>query len=141
MTKSIRHEIFYAQPPAAVWEFLTNPALIAQWLMPNDFLPVLGHDFKFTIKPMPSFNFDGIVYCKVLELIPCKKLSYSWKCGPGSGDLSIESVVTWTLIPKDNGTELLLDHTGRMDNLPFFELMDEGWKKNMNKIVEFLNAV
>jgi len=141
MTKNIRHQIFYTQPPEAVWEFLTDPTLIAQWLMPNDFLPVLGHDFKFTIKPMPSLDFDGVVYCKVLEIIPCKKLSYSWKCGPGSGDINIESVVTWTLIAKNNGTELFLDHSGRMDMLPMFEALDEGWKKNMNKIAEFLNSI
>jgi uncharacterized protein YndB with AHSA1/START domain len=141
MTKNIRHQIFYAQPPEAVWEFLTDPTLIAQWLMPNDFLPVLGHDFKFSIKPMPSLDFDGVVYCKVLEIIPCKKLSYSWKCGPGGGDINIESVVTWTLIDKNNGTELFLDHSGRMDMLPMFEAMDEGWKKNMNKIAEFLNSI
>jgi uncharacterized protein YndB with AHSA1/START domain len=109
--------------------------------MPNDFLPVLGHDFKFTIKPMPSLDFDGVVYCKVLEIIPCKKLSYSWKCGPGNGDINIESVVTWTLIPKNKGTELLLDHSGRMENLPIFEAMDEGWKKNMNKIAELFNPL
>jgi uncharacterized protein YndB with AHSA1/START domain len=141
MTKSITHQFFYAYPPEAVWEFLTDPGLIAQWLMPNDFLPIIGHDFQFTIKPMPDFDFDGVIYCKVLEIIPFRKLSYSWKSGPVKGELNIDSVVTWTLNPKENGTELLLDHSGKMDNLPIFDLMHKGWLTNMRKIAEFLKPV
>lgn len=110
MNRSIKHTFFYSHKPETVWEYLTKAELMSQWLMPNDFLPIVGHDFKFTIKPLPELEFDGIVYCKVLEIVPFKKLSYSWKGGPGNGKINLDSIVTWTLVAKENGTELFLDH-------------------------------
>ncbi len=141
MTKSIKQTFFYSHKPEAVWEYLTKPELIAQWLMANDFKPVVGHDFKFTARPMPAFNFDGIIYCKVLELVPNKKLVYSWKGGPKPGTITLDSTVEWTLVPKDNGTELLLEHHGFATDdamLQIFTVMDAGWKQNIAKVAELL---
>jgi uncharacterized protein YndB with AHSA1/START domain len=140
MAKIIQHQIFYPNPPEVVWEYLTNTELMVQWLMPNNFKPVLGHEFEFRAKPMPDLNFDGIFYCKVLEIVPFKKLSYSWKFGPGNGVLN-NSVVNWTLSEKDNGTELLLVHRGfeGSDFLPMFASMNEGWAKLIQKIGQLLN--
>src|SRR5580692_9476006 len=140
MERSIKHTIFYYHSPETVWEYLTKAELMSQWLMPNDFEPILGHDFQFKIKPMPQFDFDGIVYCKVLEIAPFKKLSYTWKAGPGDGKINLDSIVTWTLIAKDNGTELLLDHSGMMENADIYSAMNIGWQQNMNKIAERINA-
>src|SRR5687767_11726104 len=112
MTRSITHQFFFPHPPAAVWEYLTKSELMELWLMKNDFQPVVGHDFQFITKPIPSLNIDGIMYCKVLEIVPLKKLSYSWKCGPGDGKITLDTIVVWTLQPKDNGTELFLVHSG-----------------------------
>lgn len=140
MAKIIQHQIFYPNPAKEVWDYLTVPELMAQWLMPNDFKPVKGHAFKFTTKPMPDFNFDGIFYCEVLEVVPLKKLSYSWKFGPGNGSLH-DSAVHWTLTEKDNGTELLLIHRGfrGSDELPIFAAMEAGWLQNMKKILKLIN--
>ena len=109
--------------------------------MKNDFQPVVGSQFQFRSNPAPSIEFDGIVYCTVLEVESPKKLSYSWKCGPGDGKITIDSVVVWTLLPKDGGTELQLEHTAfkQMDNLMMFTAMDNGWLQNINKIPELLN--
>src|SRR5580698_4302813 len=112
MKKSITHQFSFSQPPEQVWEYLTNADLMALWLMKNDFKPVIGAEFQFNINPMPALEFDGIVYCKVLELIPFKKLSYSWKSGPGNGEITLDTVVVWKLEPKGNGTELFLEHSG-----------------------------
>ncbi len=140
MKKIIQHQIFYPNPPGEVWDYLTVPELMQQWLMPNDFKPVMGHEFKFTTKPMPDFNFDGIFYCKVLEIEPLKKLTYSWNFGPGNGTLN-KSEVHWTLTGKNKGTELLLTHRGfeGADMLPIFGAMDKGWLQNINKIQKLLN--
>ena len=112
MSKSIQHTLFYPQKPELVWEYLTTPALLAQWLMPTDFEPILGHEFTFRTGPLPKFDFDGIVYCRVLEILAPKKLVYSWKGGPGDGQITMDSIVTWTLVEKDQGTELNLEHSG-----------------------------
>ena len=142
MTKSIQHKFFFSHPPVVVWDYLTRAELMAQWLMENDFLPIIGHDFQFRTKPLPAFNFDGIVYCKVLEIAAPKKLSYSWKGGPGDGVITLDSLVEWTLHPKDNGTELSLVHHGFTEaaGAAIYAAMNDGWLKNMQKISVLINA-
>jgi uncharacterized protein YndB with AHSA1/START domain len=142
MADNIKHQSFFPHRPEQVWEYLTRAELMELWLMPNDFLPILGHDFQFRIKPMPQLDFDGIVYCKVLEIVPHQTLSYSWKSGPGNGKIELDSIVVWKLIPKDNGTELLLEHTGfrGFDNFSMFSAMNDGWFKNIQKIAELIKA-
>ena|ERR1700744_740426 len=142
MSKKIQHQLFFPHSPEAVWEYLTNAELMELWLMKNDFKPIVGHDFQFNVKPVPSLDFDGIVYCKVLEIVPFKKLSYSWKLGPGDGTINLDSVVRWELQPKGKGTELLLDHGNFtiLENAGIFSAMDKGWLDNMHKIADSLNA-
>jgi uncharacterized protein YndB with AHSA1/START domain len=141
MKKSITHQFSFPQPPEQVWEYLTNADLMALWLMKNDFKPVVGAEFQFNINPMPALEFDGIVYCKVLELIPFKKLSYSWKSGPGNGEITVDTVVVWKLEPKGNGTELFLEHSGFTEkvNLNLYHGLTDGWLKNIQKIANLLN--
>jgi uncharacterized protein YndB with AHSA1/START domain len=142
MPDNIKHQLFFPHHPQEVWEYLTRADLMELWLMPNNFKPVRGHDFQFRIKPMPQLDFDGIVYCKVLEVVPYQLLSYSWKAGPGEGKIDLDSIVVWKLMPKDNGTELLLEHTGfgGYGNFGMFSAMNEGWFKNMQKIAELLKT-
>ena len=141
MNKSINHRLFFNQAPSEVWEYLTRPELIELWLMKNDFQPVVGRQFQFRTNPLPKFDFNGIAYCTVLEIVPFKKLSYSWKGGPGDGRITLDSVVVWTLHAKDNGTELELVHSGfkEMENFMMFNAMNDGWLRNMNKIIGLLN--
>jgi uncharacterized protein YndB with AHSA1/START domain len=142
MAKSIKHTVFFQHPPEVVWEYLTKAELMALWLMKNDFQPIVGHDFEFRTKPLPQFDFDGIAYCKVLELVPYKRLSYSWKGGPGEGKINLDTVVVWTLVGKEAGTELFLEHTGfsEVENLLIYGGMNQGWLKNMHKIDELIKA-
>ena len=139
MAKIIQHQLFYPHPPELVWDYLTKPDLMAQWLMPSDFQPVLGHEFQFRTNPIPAMDFDGVFYCEVLEVVPLKKLSYSWKFGNGDGHLN-DSTVHWTLTDKDNGTELLLVHRGfeGWETTPIFDGMNQGWLQNMHKIMKLL---
>jgi uncharacterized protein YndB with AHSA1/START domain len=139
---SIIHKFFFPHPPGAVWEYLTNAELMELWLMKNDFQPIIGYDFQFWTKPMPGLNFNGVVYCKILEIVPFKKLSYSWKGGPGDGMITLDSVVVWKLQPKDKGTELFLEHSGFsiIENVTMYNAMNDGWLKNIHKIADRLNA-
>jgi uncharacterized protein YndB with AHSA1/START domain len=142
MAKSIQHNFFFPQPPSAVWEYLTNSELLELWLMKNNFEPVPGHEFQFRTNPIPGFQFDGVCHCKVLELVPFKKLSYSWKGGPGNGIINFDTVVTWKLEEKNGGTELFLDHSGFAEeaNVAIYKGMTDGWLKNVDKIANLLNA-
>ncbi|MDB5133235.1 MAG: hypothetical protein JWR02_2984 [Mucilaginibacter sp.] len=142
MAKVIKHQFFFSHPPEAVWDYLTKPELMQLWLMKNDFQPIVGHDFQFRTNPIPSLDFDGIFYCKVLEIVPFKKLSYSWKSGPGNGEITLDSVVVWKLQPTDKGTELFLEHSGfsKKENLSFYNGLADGWVKNIQKMANHLNA-
>ena len=142
MKKSINHQFFFPHPPEAVWEYLTKPELMAQWLMKNDFQPIVGLDFQFRTGPIPSLDFDGIFYCKVLEIVPFKKLSYSWKSGPGEGKITLDSIVIWKLEPKDKGTEVFLEHSGfsKKENLDFYNGLLHGWVEKLQNIDKLLNT-
>ncbi|GAA4086328.1 SRPBCC domain-containing protein [Mucilaginibacter panaciglaebae] len=142
MAKIIKHQYFFAHPIETVWEYLTNAELIGQWLMKNNFMPVIGHEFQFRTGGKANLNFDGIFYCKVLDIQPPKTLSYSWNCGPGEGRITLESVVTWQLEPKDNGTEVFLDHRGfdRAENLDMYHGLMHGWLEKFQNIDKLLNT-
>ncbi|MEO6150959.1 MAG: SRPBCC domain-containing protein [Mucilaginibacter sp.] len=142
MAKIIKHQFFFAHPAETVWDYLTNSELIAQWLMKNDFKLILGHDFTFRTTPVPAIDFDGIFYCTVLEIVHLKSLSYSWNCGPGNAEITLESVVTWNLLSKEKGTEVILEHRGfaKKTNLDMYSRLLHGWVEKLAKINELLNA-
>lgn len=142
MTKIIKHQFYFPHPVETVWEYLTNSDLLALWLMKNDFKPVVGHEFQFRTGPIASLNFDGIFYCKVLDIVPLKYLSYSWNGGSGDGDISLESVVSWHLEATEKGTDLRLEHSGfaKKENLEFYNGLLRGWLEKLEKIATLLNA-
>jgi uncharacterized protein YndB with AHSA1/START domain len=111
-----------------VWRALTDSKLLASWLMENDLKPVLGHTFDFRSKPMGDW--DGVVHCQVLEVVPNEKLSYSWR--GGSGKTALDTIVTWTLTPNGAGTRLHLEHTGFTEGATFaYEAMGRGWREKL----------
>ncbi|MGA9637775.1 SRPBCC family protein, partial [Flavobacterium sp.] len=120
--------------------------LLAQWLVPNVFKPIIGHKFQFGAKPKLKIGFDGRIYCKVLEIVPYKKLVYSWKGGMSKENPSLDSIVTWTLSSSEKGTVLSLEHsgfTGFKNYLPYI-IMNKGWVTNSKKLfnlMEQLNLV
>ncbi|MFF0306168.1 SRPBCC domain-containing protein [Streptosporangium sp. NPDC004379] len=95
----------YPHPIRHVWEALTSSRALAAWLMPNDFVPEVGHRFTFRTRPAPGF--DGTVRCRVLELkAPCRMV-WSWEGGP------IETTLTFTLTELgDRSTRLRLHQVG-----------------------------
>ena len=141
MVKQIMHTFFYPHPATTVWDYLTRRELMAEWLMKNDFEPIVGHAFTFRTSPVEKLAFDGIIYCTVLDLVPYKKLVYSWKTGSGDGKIIIDSIVTWTLHEKEQGTELLLEHTGIKEaDFDMYTSLNAGWQKNIKKINELINT-
>jgi uncharacterized protein YndB with AHSA1/START domain len=142
-TRAITVEAVLSHKPEAVWKTLTTGALIARWLMPNDFEAVLGKRFTFKTKPMGGW--DGVVHCEVLEIIPNEKLVYSWKGGSDENSKygsSLNSIVTWTLTPVNGGTRLKLIHSGfrSPENDFAFEAMSPGWNRVMARIDQITGA-
>jgi uncharacterized protein YndB with AHSA1/START domain len=70
-TLSVVVEREIPHPPEKIWRALTQPHLIEEWLMKNDFRPVVGHRFNLRAD-------WGAVDCQVLAVEPNKTLSYTW---------------------------------------------------------------
>jgi uncharacterized protein YndB with AHSA1/START domain len=130
---AIEVDQFLARPPEQVWHALTDPALLARWLMPNDFQPAVGHRFTFRTEPVPQQGFDGIVHCQVLDLEPPRLLRLSWRGGV------LDTVVSWRLVPEGAGTRLLITHDGFDDTDPAQRLtmgiMGGGWRGHLIKLL------
>lgn len=126
MNDEIRLEQFYPHPPDRIWQALTDTAALADWLMPNDFEPRVGHKFQFRFKPMPGWR--GFVECEVIELDEPRRLAYTWL---GDADWTQPTVVTWTLQAVEAGTLLRLEHTGfeKPWGPKVSAMLGQGWKK------------
>ena len=140
MQKEIKQTWFFRQSPQEVWEYLTKPELIEQWLMKSDLKPIVGHKFNFTFTPKSDSKYDGIVHCEILEAEPFTRLSYSWNGSTQNKSRQFNSIVVWTLSPKENGTELTLQHNG------FEELEDilnhtNGWNTCLKRFEDQINTI
>ena len=137
-TDSISFELEVAHAPEKVWRALTEPELLAQWLLPTlDFQLAPGAAFLFKTDPYPGW--DGTVNCKFVEIEPHRKLSYTWAAG---GDLGLDTVVTFTLTPTETGTHLSLVQSGfKPDQKRESGGARYGWKMMGEKLVELLARI
>ena len=127
-TRSIVVERVMHHTPEKVWRALTQGPLIEEWLMKNDFRPVVGHKFNFRAEPMPQWN--GVVDCEVLIVEPNKRLSYSWNASGDEAANGLKTIVTWTLTPADGGTHIRMEQSGfRPEDERFFQGANYGWQK------------
>ncbi|WP_344234055.1 SRPBCC domain-containing protein [Kribbella hippodromi] len=124
---------YFPHPPAKLWRALTTPELMAEWLMPNDFRPAVGHRFTFQAKAVGQTGFSGAIACEVLELTPPKRLRISW-CDAADPD-GMATEVAWTLQPEGKGTRLFLEHSGFDPDDPTQQLarrfMNGGWRSHV----------
>ena len=134
-TESIAFEFDLHHSPQKVWRALTDPALLAEWLLPVlDLKLELGAAFKFKTQAYPGW--DGTVQCRMLEIEAHRKLSYSW------GVPGMDTVVTFTLAPTASGTRLSLVQSGfRPDQKQNFGGARYGWKMMGGKLVDLLARI
>ncbi len=124
--QSLVVERFFPYLPERLWRALTEGPLLAQWMMNNDFEPVVGRKFQFRAEPMPNWN--GIVDCQVLVSEPLHRLSYTWGVGNAASGLQWE--VLWTLAPEDGGTRVRMEQTGfRANQQAAYQGASYGWQR------------
>ncbi len=131
-TEAISFEFDFHHSPEKVWRALTDPALLAEWL-----LPVIGLELEpgaaFTFKTQPYPGWDGVVNCRILEIEAQKKLSYTWTVP------FLDTVVTFTLTPTASGTRLSLVQSGfKPDQKRESGGARYGWKMMGGKLVDLL---
>src|SRR3954468_16475316 len=95
--------------PEKVWRALTEGPLIEEWLMKNDFRPVVGHRFNLRTKPMPRWN--GVIDCEVLAAEPYERLSYRWNASGDEEAGGLKTVVTGTLTPTNGGVLVRMEQS------------------------------
>ncbi len=128
-TRSVIVERELPHPPEKVWRALTQDHLIAEWLMQNDFRPVVGHSFKLRAD-------WGSVDGRVMAVEPNRTLSYAW------GAYGLESVVTWTLTPTSTGTHLRMEQSGfRPDQQQAYQGAKGGWRKFLVALEQVLARI
>ena len=133
-TKSIVVERLMPHAPPKIWRALAQSPMIAEWLMQNDFQPVVGHAFTFRATPVPGWS--GVTNCKVLEVDEPRRLVYAWGDGTES-DSGLKTVVTWTLTPAEGGTLVRMEHSGfRPQDEGGYRGMGGGWPRIVAKLEE-----
>ncbi|REK71765.1 SRPBCC family protein [Paenibacillus paeoniae] len=123
-------EVMIKAPIAKVWKAVATAEGIAVWFMPNNFEPILGHEFHLNAGPF------GQSLCKVLELDPPNRLVFSW---------DKDWTVTFQLEEMGEDTRFTLIHGGwNEDTATAFgekhtvvrERMAGGWVGILQKLVQ-----
>jgi uncharacterized protein YndB with AHSA1/START domain len=131
--RSVAVEREFPHPPEKLWRALTQPHLIAEWLMKNDFSPVVGHRFNL------RGEWGGVLDCEVVTVEPNKILSYTWDFAHDDPAFSLKSIVTFTLTPTRTGTHLRMEQSGfRPEQKQAFGGAKLGWQKFFTNLEQLL---
>jgi uncharacterized protein YndB with AHSA1/START domain len=132
-TRSVIVEREFPFAPERLWRALTQPHLIEEWLMKNDFKPAVGHRFNL------RGEWGGVLDCEVLAIEPNKTLSYTWIFAHDDAAYNLTSVVTFTLTPTSTGTHLRMEQSGfRPDQPQAFNGAKFGWQKFLENLGQLL---
>ena len=126
-------------PVARVWQALTDVEQMRQWYFDlKEFKPEVGFEFEFVVEH------QGTTYhhlCKIMEVIPEKKIAYTWRYKGEPGD----SLVTFELFAEGDKTRLKLTHEGleTLPKTPSFARKNfmEGWTQIIgSSLKEFVES-
>ncbi|MEN7551077.1 SRPBCC domain-containing protein [Rapidithrix thailandica] len=116
----------FKTPVEKVWRAITDKKQMKEWYFDlKEFKAEVGFEFQFNAG---TENGEYLHLCKVTEVIPLKKLRYSWRYDGYPGN----SFVTFELFPEGEFTRLKLSHEGLesfpKDNKDFASTnFEEGW--------------
>ena len=132
-TRTVVIERVFQHSPEKLWRALTESPLVAQWLMKNDFEPVVGRKFQFRSEPVPKW--DAVIDCEVRIVDPLKRLSYTWS------SMGLDSLVLWTLTPAEGGTHVRMEHSGFGPNQQAaYQGANYGWQKFLGALERVLEG-
>jgi uncharacterized protein YndB with AHSA1/START domain len=132
-TRAVVVERDIPHPAERIWRALTQPHLIEEWLMKNDFKPVVGHGFNL------RGEWGGVLDCEVLAVEPNKSLTYTWNFAHEDPAFDLRSVVTWTLTPTSTGTHLRMEQSGfRPNQKQAFHGARAGWQQFLGNLEQVL---
>ena len=116
-----------------VWRALTQAPLLEDWLMANEFAPVVGHHFTFHMPPMEGWN--GVTDGEVLSVVPQAELSYTWNASGDEAADGLKTVVTWTLEQQADGVLVRMEQSGFRPQDQRNEMGAKyGWERNLGRL-------
>ena len=130
-TEAISFEFDLHHPPEKVWRALTDPDLLAEWLLPVvDLKLEPGAEFTFKAQPYPGW--DGTVNCRFIEIETQEaQLHVDRRRHRHRGDVHAQ--------PTASGTRLSLVQSGfKPDQKQDFGGARYGWKLMGGKLVDLL---
>jgi glutathione S-transferase len=139
---SLEIKRFIKAPPTRVYEAWTDPAQLREWFVPEG---VRTRSFAADVRAGGKYRWDLVTeqgedwaaFGEYRELIPGKKIVFTWQWDDDEAWQNQTSIVTVELFDRDGGTELLLTH----ERLPSAESRDrhsEGWNSLLNRLEQFL---
>jgi uncharacterized protein YndB with AHSA1/START domain len=138
MTRDITVAVELPHSRETVWQALTDPAALSEWLMPvTDFAPEVGRRFTVHAKPMPGW--DGVVHCEVTAVDRPHTLADTWR----GSRMRATTTVTWTLTSVEpDRTRLVLQHNDfpGLSGAVLAFMHKGGWRKVVGKLANLLAA-
>lgn len=136
LTGAVVVERIFNAPIARVWQTLTDVDQMRAWYFDlKEFKPEPGFEFEFVVEHEGN-NYHHL--CKVTEVIPEKKIAYTWRYKGEPGD----SLVTFDLFPEGEKTRLTLTHTGieTFPRTPAYarKNFEMGWTAIATELEQFL---
>lgn len=123
-----------------IWRALTEGSLLEQWVMPNDFRPVVGH--RFTFRTAPQAHWSGVAEGEVRVVRPPEELSYGWNISGQEAGRTLRTVVTWTLTPVQGGVLLRMEQSGfREEDEPNLRGATQAWPRFLGRLEDLLAAL
>jgi len=138
LAEAIVIERTFNAPIARVWKAITDVEEMRRWYFElKEFKPEVGFAFEFVVEH------EGMTYthlCKITEVIPQKKIAYTWRYKGEPGD----SLVTFELFGDDDKTRLKLTHTGieTFPKTPAYarKNFEAGWTAISSELQQFLEG-
>ncbi|MES2154585.1 MAG: SRPBCC domain-containing protein [bacterium] len=136
MTRSLELSVEYPHPVEKVWRALTEPEQLGLWLMnfdndpgemKTDFRPVVGTAYR--LEARKGRGWRGYVAGDVLEVVPKKRLVYTWAHSTYQDAHPVR--VEFTLEPTSTGTRICMVQSGFVGVKGWFSRkgLQMGWKK------------
>lgn len=126
-SQPIVREVLLDATAARVWKAITDKEEMKEWYFTiSEFKPVPGFEFRFE---GGTENKTYVHICRIIEVIPLKKLSHTWHYQGYEGT----TTVTFELFEEGESTRLKLTHEGlenfAVNNNPDFDKnnFEQGW--------------
>ena len=146
MDRIISEKAFLQCSPETAFELFTDNRLLENWLTTQaNVVPEVGGKYELYWDPKDKEN-NSTIGCKILAIDAPLFLVFEWK-GPRPFKHFMNherplTTVTVFFIPKDQGTEICLVHTGWRDSVQWEsarQFFVSAWQTSLTQLMQLVN--